>query len=170
MLGNALTLLHDVETADLVIRRALSVDGGSAWAWSRHGWIDLYKGEAESAIERFKIALDLAPDLPPIEVDRTLVGRAVTNIIENALHAMAAGGTLIVKARPDQGAVLVSIGDTGLGMEEEALHRMFEPYFSTKTTGTGLGLTIAKRNIELNGGTITIASQKGVGTTVAATR
>src|SRR5260370_20097154 len=61
VLGNALTLLHDVETADLVIRRALSVDGGSAWAWSRHGWIDLYKGEAESAIERFKIALDLAP-------------------------------------------------------------------------------------------------------------
>jgi AraC-like DNA-binding protein/tetratricopeptide (TPR) repeat protein len=61
VLGNALTLLHDLETADLVIRRALSVDGGSAWAWSRHGWIDLYKGDAESAIERFKIALDLAP-------------------------------------------------------------------------------------------------------------
>jgi tetratricopeptide (TPR) repeat protein len=61
VLGNALTLLHDLETADLVIRRALSVDGGSAWAWGRHGWIDLYKGDAESAIERFKIALDLAP-------------------------------------------------------------------------------------------------------------
>jgi AraC-like DNA-binding protein/tetratricopeptide (TPR) repeat protein len=61
ILGNALTLLHDLETADLVIRRALSVDGGSAWAWSRSGWIDVYKGDAESAIERFKIALDLAP-------------------------------------------------------------------------------------------------------------
>ena len=61
VLGNALTLLHDLETADAVIRRALSVDGGSAWAWSRSGWIDLYKGDSESAIERFKIALDLAP-------------------------------------------------------------------------------------------------------------
>jgi AraC-like DNA-binding protein/TolB-like protein len=61
VLGNALTLLHDVETADLVIRKALSVDGGSAWAWSRSGWIDVYNGHAESAIERFKIALDLAP-------------------------------------------------------------------------------------------------------------
>jgi AraC-like DNA-binding protein/tetratricopeptide (TPR) repeat protein len=61
VLGNALTLLHDVEAADLVIRKALSVDGGSAWAWSRYGWIDLYKGDPDSAIERFKIALDLAP-------------------------------------------------------------------------------------------------------------
>ena len=61
VLGNALTLLHDLETAELVIRKALAVDGGSAWAWSRSGWIDVYKGDAESAIERFKIALDLAP-------------------------------------------------------------------------------------------------------------
>ena len=61
VLGNALTLLHDLDAADLVIRKALSADGGSAWAWSRHGWIDLYKGDADLAIERFKIALDLAP-------------------------------------------------------------------------------------------------------------
>ena len=62
VLGNALTFLHDLDAADLVIRKALSVDGGSAWAWSRSGWIDVYKGDAESAIERFKIALDLAPN------------------------------------------------------------------------------------------------------------
>jgi tetratricopeptide (TPR) repeat protein len=54
-------LLHDLDTADLVIRKALSVDGGSAWAWSRSGWIDVYKGDVDAAIERFKIALDLAP-------------------------------------------------------------------------------------------------------------
>lgn len=64
VLGNALTLLHDLESADLVIRKALSLDGGSAWAWSRHGWLDVYKGHADSAIERFKIALDLAPHDP----------------------------------------------------------------------------------------------------------
>jgi AraC-like DNA-binding protein/tetratricopeptide (TPR) repeat protein len=61
VLGNALTLLDDLETADVLIRKALLVDGGSAWAWSRSGWIDVYKGDPESAIERFKIALDLAP-------------------------------------------------------------------------------------------------------------
>jgi tetratricopeptide (TPR) repeat protein len=64
ILGNALTLLQDLETADLAIRMALSLDGSSAWAWSRSGWIDLYKGNAESAIERLKIALDLAPHDP----------------------------------------------------------------------------------------------------------
>jgi tetratricopeptide (TPR) repeat protein len=62
VLGNALTFLHDLDAADQVIRKALSIDGGSAWAWSRSGWIDVYNGDAESAIERFKIALDLAPN------------------------------------------------------------------------------------------------------------
>jgi AraC-like DNA-binding protein/tetratricopeptide (TPR) repeat protein len=64
VLGNALTLLHDLDAAGRVIREALAVDGGSAWAWSRGGWIDVYNGDAESAIERFKIALDLAPNDP----------------------------------------------------------------------------------------------------------
>ncbi|WP_213287749.1 tetratricopeptide repeat protein [Bradyrhizobium sp. sGM-13] len=64
VLGNGLTLLGELDTADQVIRKALAVDGGSVWAWSRSGWIDVYKGEPESAIERLKIALDLAPHDP----------------------------------------------------------------------------------------------------------
>ena len=59
--------------------------------------------------------------------------------------------------------------DTGVGMDADALAHIFEPYFSTKTTGTGLGLTIAKRNVELNGGTIDVRSERGVGTTVTIT-
>jgi AraC-like DNA-binding protein/tetratricopeptide (TPR) repeat protein len=61
VLGNALTLLGELDTAAQVIARALAVDGGSAWAWSRGGFIDVYRGDPCSAIERFKIALDLAP-------------------------------------------------------------------------------------------------------------
>ena len=64
VLGNAFTLLHDLDAAGRVIREALAVDGGSAWAWSRGGWIDVYNGDAESAIERFKTALDLSPNDP----------------------------------------------------------------------------------------------------------
>jgi signal transduction histidine kinase len=56
-----------------------------------------------------------------------------------------------------------------VGMDQEALNRIFEPYFSTKATGTGLGLTIAKRNVELNGGTIDVRSDRGAGTTVTLT-
>jgi signal transduction histidine kinase len=65
--------------------------------------------------------------------------------------------------------VLVEVTDTGVGMDQEALRKIFEPYFSTKATGTGLGLTIAKRNIELSGGTIAVSSTRGVGTTVTMT-
>jgi AraC-like DNA-binding protein/tetratricopeptide (TPR) repeat protein len=64
ILGNALSLLNEFDAADLVTRKALTIDGGSAWAWSRSGWIDVYKGDPQSAIERFKIALDLAPHDP----------------------------------------------------------------------------------------------------------
>jgi AraC-like DNA-binding protein/Tfp pilus assembly protein PilF len=64
VLGSTFSLLKEFDTADLVTRKALAMDGGSAWAWSRSGWIDVYKGDPRSAIERFKIALDLAPHDP----------------------------------------------------------------------------------------------------------
>ena len=100
--------------------------------------------------------------LPPVLVDRALVARALTNIIENALHAMPRAGTLTVDSRlPRTAASRVEIvSDTGVGMDAEALARVFEPYFSTKATGPGLGLTIAKRNVELNGGTIAVTSER----------
>jgi nitrogen fixation/metabolism regulation signal transduction histidine kinase len=118
-----------------------------------------------------RIAVETRNEAPGAQalVDRTLFARALTNVIENALHAMPGSGRLTIVTRmhaPDGGRLAVEIADTGVGMDREALDRIFEPYFSTKATGTGLGLTIAKRNAELNGGTIDVRSQKGVGTTV----
>jgi nitrogen fixation/metabolism regulation signal transduction histidine kinase len=105
--------------------------------------------------------------LPPVLVDRTLTARALSNVVENALHAMPGPGSLTIDARVNGGNVRLDVTDTGVGMDEEALERVFEPYFSTKTTGTGLGLPIARRNIELNGGSIEVRSAKGMGTTVS---
>ena len=102
-------------------------------------------------------------DLPAAQIDRTLFARALTNVIENALHAMPGSGRLTIStpsartARSSPSTVI----DTGVGMDPDALARIFEPYFSTKATGTGLGLTIAKRNVELNGGTIAVSSTAG---------
>lgn len=124
--------------------------------------------------ERIEFHVDVPASLPPARVDRSLTARAFTNIIENALHAMPGDGELRVhavyeaghNADGSAGAVRVTVADTGRGMDDEALARAFEPYFSTKGTGTGLGLPIAKRNIELSGGTIQMASERDRGTTV----
>ena len=127
-----------------------------------------------------RIAIDVraAELVPAVNVDRTLLARAFTNVIENALHAMPGQGTLTITVgmsvqdgpdRPPPGSLVIEFRDTGVGMDQEALRRIFEPYFSTKATGTGLGLTIAKRNIELNGGSIGVASERGAGTTVTIT-
>jgi signal transduction histidine kinase len=127
--------------------------------------------------DRIAINVDSATNLPALFIDRTLFARALTNVIENALHAMPGTGRLSITvaprldAAPGPGApsrpsVVVEVADSGVGMDEEALAKIFEPYFSTKATGTGLGLTIAKRNVELNGGTIRVRSTRGIGTTV----
>jgi signal transduction histidine kinase len=118
---------------------------------------------------RIEIQNRAAGPFPPVLVDRALTFRALANVVENALHAMPGTGTLVVDAAVDADAgnvLAITITDSGLGMDEEALARVFEPYFSTKTAGTGLGLPIARRNIELNNGTIEVESRKGHGTTV----
>ena len=107
--------------------------------------------------------------------------RAVLNLVQNALDAMPHGGRLVLRvgwagtedivvsgSRSSSAGrrVQIEVEDSGVGMDEESLARVFEPYFSTKSSGTGLGLPIARRNIELNGGTISVQSEKGHGTTV----
>jgi nitrogen fixation/metabolism regulation signal transduction histidine kinase len=119
---------------------------------------------------RVAITTQIPPGLPSVRIDRMLIGRALTNIIENALHAMPGGGALTIDAAlaPSK-RVQLRISDTGVGMDAEAIARIFEPYFSTKAIGTGLGLTIAKRNVEANGGTIAVTSDRGKGTSVTIT-
>jgi signal transduction histidine kinase len=122
-----------------------------------------------AAAERLEIDVDVPRDLPPVHVDRTLVSRAITNLVENAVQAMASGGALRLSARALDDAVELTVADTGVGMDAEDVRRAFEPYFSTKTAGSGLGLANARRNIELSGGTIAIASTPGAGTVVTVT-
>jgi signal transduction histidine kinase len=119
--------------------------------------------------DNVKLVVESEDRLPVLSLDRGLLGRGLVNVIENALHAMRGGGTLTVRTRAIDDGVQITIEDTGVGMDADALEHLFEPYFSTKATGTGLGLTIAKRNVELNGGTIAVQSAKGRGTRVTIT-
>ena len=115
---------------------------------------------------RIEIDNRVASPLPLVVIDPTLITRALANMVENALHAMPGQGRLTLDAEIDGRSVVLRVRDTGVGMDAEALSRVFEPYFSTKATGTGLGLPIARRNVELSGGLIEVESEKGVGTTV----
>jgi signal transduction histidine kinase len=115
---------------------------------------------------RIEIINRVVPPLPRVFVDRTLIARGLANIVENALYAMPGEGVLTLDATADAQFVTLRVRDTGAGMDADALERVFEPYFSTKTTGTGLGLPIARRNVELNGGAIEVESVKGEGTVV----
>jgi signal transduction histidine kinase len=130
------------------------------------GIVDPYRAALAGRVEFY---VEMPPGLPNVYVDPLLIGRALTNVIENALHAMSGTGTLRLTADndPEGRQVILRIADSGIGMDQDALARIFEPYFSTKTTGTGLGLTIAKRNVEANGGTVSVVSTPGIGTTVS---
>jgi len=104
--------------------------------------------------------------VPPVRADRTLLARALTNLVENALQAMPDGGLLRLAASVSHTGVTIEVQDAGIGMSAEALARAFEPHFSTKTGGSGLGLANAKRNVESCEGTITATSEPGRGTTI----
>jgi signal transduction histidine kinase len=101
----------------------------------------------------------------PISVDRRVLARAIVNLVENAIDAMSHGGTLTLEVAPDgDGSAVLSVRDTGPGLDPAVRARLFEPYFSTKSSGTGLGLAIVRRAVEAHGGTIDVESRPGEGT------
>ena len=116
---------------------------------------------------RVELVATAPPDLPQVFADRVLVARALTNLVENALHAIPGVGRILLRGLPaGDRRVAIDVIDTGSGIEPAVLPRIFEPYFSTRSGGTGLGMAIVKRNIEANGGAIDVTSTPGQGTSV----
>lgn len=110
----------------------------------------------------------LGEDVPELMLDENKMRQALMNIIINSIHAMPEGGTLTVTCGYDREASFVelTIADTGIGMSQDVLEHVFDPFFSRRHGGTGLGLTNVKRIIEQHGGTVNIESEEGVGTKV----
>lgn len=118
---------------------------------------------AAGAIER---RLELGePDVAGT-LDQTSVRAALTNMILNAVQAMPSGGALTVKTSKADGALLLAVSDTGVGMIGEQLENIFEPFYSTKSYGLGLGMPYVKKVVEEHGGTIRVESRAGGGTTI----
>ncbi len=109
---------------------------------------------------------ELRADLPLLQLDREQMKQAFYNVIKNSLEAMRRHGTLSIRTDLDDTYVIVSFADTGGGMSAENLGRVFEPYFTTKPSGTGLGLLIVRRIVREHGGELSIQSSDGKGLTL----
>ena len=112
---------------------------------------------------RVGLTLDLDGATPPVRADRRLLERALVNLIENALQAVGEAGEIRVslRARDEGRRVEIEVRDSGPGVAPEARDRIFEPFFSTKTSGSGLGLALVKKIAEDHGGGVRLESAPG---------
>ena len=109
---------------------------------------------------------ELRSDLPLLQLDRDQMKQAFYNVIKNSLEAMKRRGTLLIRTDRDDTHVLITFVDSGGGMSAENLSRVFEPYFTTKPSGTGLGLLIVRRIVREHGGELSIESGQDKGLTL----
>ena len=121
------------------------------------------------------VITELGGDLPPLMADSSQIQQVFINLISNAVQAMTSpsqvetrnGGRLVISTRTEDGFIVTEFKDNGCGISEENLGRLFEPLFTTKTKGIGLGLAVSKRIIEAHEGNIEVESEIGKGTTFA---
>jgi len=113
--------------------------------------------------------IDLTESTPAIKIDADKMTRVFINLIKNAIDAMPNGGKLTITSEKMSGKVKIAFADTGLGISEENLKKLFGPLFTTKAKGMGLGLAICKRIVEAHGGRISVESVINKGTTFTIT-
>jgi signal transduction histidine kinase len=112
-----------------------------------------------------RVALNVTPELPPIEGDVELLQQACTNLVANAIQAMPKGGTVTLGAcRGPDGAIEVRVSDEGVGIAPEDLDRIFRLYYTTKPEGSGIGLSMVYRIVQMHDGRIDVESTVGRGT------
>ncbi len=123
--------------------------------------------EANLTHHQIELSLQLTPDLLNFQFDSDKIKQAFMNVVLNAMEAMPQGGTLTISTFQQNENVCIRIIDTGIGIPDDDMAHLFEPFFTHKTKGTGLGLANVKRIVEEHGGSVEIESAPGEGTTVS---
>ena len=121
--------------------------------------------EDELASRRIRVERNFSSSLPRLMIDPQQIKQGVINILKNAMEAMENGGTLFIRAYtiPEAQVAAIEIGDTGPGIAAKAMHNIFNPYYTTKPRGTGLGLPITNRIIQSHKGKIELRNRDGGG-------
>jgi signal transduction histidine kinase len=122
--------------------------------------------KSRCAQEGVELIYSLSPNLPGVDADLSQLNQVVINLIVNALQAMPQGGDLKVRTSCEENQVLLVVEDTGIGMSDEVLEKIFTPFFTTKEVGqgTGLGLPVVHGIITSHGGSVRVKSKVGQGT------
>ncbi|HJV34526.1 sensor histidine kinase [Geomonas sp.] len=117
--------------------------------------------------QRIEVVREIPDDLPPMQVDPELMRNCLCNFITNGAQAMPDGGTITLGANVDEeaGMIRLTFADQGVGIDPQDIDKVFQPYFTTKEAGIGLGLAITERIVKEHGGTLSVESRKGEGTT-----
>jgi signal transduction histidine kinase len=127
------------------------------------GCLNLFMGLPES----IRVVRGLDPSIPVVPADRDQLGRVFTNLIGNAVDAMPDGGVLSIRCSvagaEDNPQVVVEFADTGQGIKPEDMERLFEPFFTSKPKGTGLGLAVCHGIVSAYGGAIRVHGEPGRG-------
>ena len=124
----------------------------------------MVRGEVEQ--RSIRLSVDIPPDLRSVNVDASRIVQVITNLLGNAIKFTDAGGTVVVRAANEPTSVVVSVEDSGIGIEPEALTRIFDRFWQARPTprrGSGLGLAIARGIVEAHGGRIWVESEVGRG-------
>lgn len=116
-----------------------------------------------SAVAQVAIYKNYSPDIPPVPLDAELMERVIYNLLLNAAEATPPEGTVTVKTRPMDGAVEISVIDRGAGIDPKHVESIFNPFFTTKPHGVGLGLAIVSKIVDQHGGKMTVESELGKG-------
>jgi signal transduction histidine kinase len=118
------------------------------------------------ALRRVRVRCITAPDLPRVAADEGQITQLIINLLDNAAHASEEKGAVELRLESDGAEVSLRVRDRGQGMEPAVRDRVFEPFYTTKARGTGLGLPICRKIVEAHGGRIELDSQPGAGTEV----
>ncbi len=120
--------------------------------------------EPELEEQHISIETKLPEFLPSVMIDQKLFKQVLINLVQNSIAAMHDGGRILIRAKVSDDFLIIRFADNGTGMDEETVHRVFEPYFTTKANGTGLGLTMVYKIIKEFSGDISVQSFPGEGT------
>lgn len=154
MVDNFLDLGRELKLYPVKIRGDIIIDDVITFLFPR-----LYS-------QNIKLIKEYGEDIPEVTMDIDKMKTCFLNIINNSIDAMPEGGTIKVSVKGENGYIHYRIEDTGIGIAQENIKKIFEPYFTTKRNGIGIGLTLTRRIIEAHGGEIKVESKVGKGTTV----